>query len=122
MHLYPTGLKFCKNPILSLYTVRKVAGILAALTLLEICLVHCTRNSLSTPRYSITQVLKDYSTQVFKYYLSQIVTYHGEIAHVTYHRWLLITVKLLKNKLIVLKMLLRYCGKLIRYCAKVKID
>ena len=84
MHLHPTGFKICKNPISSLYTVRKAAGILAALTLLKICLVYCTRNSLITPRYSITQVLKDYSTQVFKCYLSQIVTYHGEIAHVTY--------------------------------------
>jgi hypothetical protein len=26
-----------------------------------------------------------------------MVTYHGQIAHVTYHRWLLITVKLLKT-------------------------
>ncbi len=98
MHLYPTGLKFCKNPILSLYTVRKVAGILAARTLLKICLVHCTRNSLITPRYSITQVLKAYSTQVFKCYLSQMVTYHGEITHVTYHRWLLIMVKFAQKR------------------------
>jgi hypothetical protein len=78
LHLYPTGFKICKTPISSLYTVRKVAGIHAALALLKICLVYCTRNSHITPRYSVTQVLKVYSIK---------------IACVTYHRWLLITVK-----------------------------
>ena len=86
LHLYPTGFKICKTPISSLYTVRKAAGILAVLTLLKICLVYCTRNSLITPRFSVTQVLKVYSIQVVNCYLSQMIAHHSnllKVAHIT---------------------------------------